>query len=151
MYRPSGKLTVTLSGSWAPGLRGVWVEKGIRRIESRINEIAAEVVAHAAALKKEREKREWRQAQEEAQRRREKEQADAAAEERRIEFLEERASWLADAERMALVVGHIRRTMEGKPSDRLAVFLEWADEHIAQLRESCSAEDVDDDLRDSDE
>jgi hypothetical protein len=152
MYRPSGKLTVTLSGaSWEPGLRSVWVEKGIRRIESRIDEIAVEAVAHAAAMKKQREElKRQEEHREEIERQREKRAAEEAEEERRIEFLEERASWLDDAERMARVVGNVRRTMGGTPSDRLAAFLEWADQHIAHLRECCSAEGVDDDLRDSD-
>lgn len=151
IFRPSCSLTITLSCRYVHRERAIWHDTASKAIESQINEIVAGAVVHAAAQKaQEREAERRRQMAEEAERRREEARAAKAKEERRIEFLTERADLFDQADALSRFVRHLQHTAPDPRPEKLVRFLEWANEHVSDLREACSAatigEDLDDDL-----
>jgi hypothetical protein len=62
-------------------------------------------------------------------------------------FLSEKAQQFEDAIRFESFLAQLRRDVPHSP--KFAAFLAWADEHIEGLRESLSAQAIDEDLRES--
>jgi len=151
MFRPGGKLTVTLAGNYNDGLREVWHDRPSARVEDQIGEVVVEAVAHAAALRVRREEQERRLVQaEEAKQKRERDAAEQKAEDNRIAFLKERVDLFEEADALARFVRHLRHTTPAHRSEKMGSFLQWAEAYVQHLRESCSAAVIDDELRGSD-
>jgi hypothetical protein len=71
-------------------------------------------------------------------------------ERKRVEFLMERTDIFEEAERLSRFLAHMRRTSRADRSGKMQEFLKWGNAHIASLRQSCTADAVDDDVAESD-
>jgi hypothetical protein len=138
IHRPSGKLTIVLGEVPERGLQRIWTDHASHRVESRIGEVAAGVIAYAQAITSRRERIEQRPTKRpESGERRQQDDMDSERQGKRVAFLRERAGMFEEAERTDRFLQHVRHT-ENCASVRMSEFLKWSDAYIAALREKCS-------------
>ena len=114
----------------------LWADKATERLEDRVTDIVADARLHAQAI----EAHERRIADRNASRR--AEEVDRLQFSKRLTFMTEHADRLVEADKAQRLAEHLRATDDGS-SLRLPAILRWLDTHTAQLRERCSAVNVD--------
>lgn len=130
MYRPSGKLSVSIGIDPMAGLRAKFTEASLGNLEERADEIVAEAVAYAAAHKVVRDKIEARLAERRA------DHGDALhveQEEGRAKFLADKATQLQQVIQLDAFVQHMRAAVP-PPLSKAAACLRWAEEHLEERR-----------------
>lgn len=118
----------------------LWRDKAAEPLDDRVTDIVAAARLHAHAI----ETRKQRIADRNASRR--AEELERSQFSKRPMFLTEHVDRLVEADRMQRLAEHLRATDDGS-SLRLPEILRWADAYVAQLRERCSAANVDQEAR----
>jgi hypothetical protein len=114
----------------------LWADTATERLEDRAADIVADTRLHAQAI----EAHERRIADRNASRR--AEELDRLQFSKRLTFVTEHADRLVEADRVQRLADHLRATDDGS-SLRLPDILRWADDYVVQLRERCSAVNLD--------
>lgn len=130
MYRPSGKLSVSIGFGPMDGLRAKFTDTRIAKVEQRADEIVAEAVAHAVSHKAVREKVERRQAERLAER--ELQRLDERDGER-AKFIRDKAAELQQITQMDSFVKHLQAAGP-PPMSNAATCLRWAEEYLEERR-----------------
>lgn len=130
MYRPSGKLSVSIGFGPMDGLRAKFMDTRIAKVEQRADEVLAEAVAHAASHKAVQEKVEKRLAQRAAET--ETQRLDDRDEERAT-FICARAAELQRIDQMNSFVKHLQAAGP-HPMSEAAACLRWAEEFLEEKR-----------------
>jgi len=128
MYRPAGKLSVSIGAGSMAGLRAKFTEASLGNLEQRAGEIVAEAVAHAAAHKVVRDKVEARLAERRADH---NDALHVEQEEGRAKFLADKAAQLQQVIRLGAFVRHLRAATPASRSGAAAC-LWWAEEHLKE-------------------
>lgn len=132
MYRPTGKLSVSLGVGPMAGLRAKFTETNNGNLEHRADEIVAEAIAHAAGHKVVRDKVEARLAERRADH---NDALHVEQEEGRAKFLADKAAQLQQVIHLDAFVQHMRAAMP-LPMSKAAACLRWAEEHLSERREA---------------
>lgn len=132
MYRPSGKLSVSIGFGPMDGLRSKFTDIRLAKVEQRADEILAEAVAHAALHKAVREKVDIQQAQRVAER--EVQRLDERDGERQ-KFVSEKAGQLQRLAQLDAFVRHLQAASP-PPHSGAAECLRWAEEHLDDRKAS---------------
>lgn len=130
MYRPTGKLSVSVGIGPMAGLRNKFTEASLGNLEERADEIVAEAVAHAAAHRVVRDKVEARLAERRADH---NDALHGEQEEGRAKFLADKAAQLQQIVHLDAFVQHMRAAMP-PPMSKAAACLRWAEEHLEKRR-----------------
>jgi len=150
IYRPSGRLGITLSQGLEKEARCRWKDGPRTRLEDQLEDVVTEAVAHAAARKARQDDIERRRAEvEERQRQAQQEPGREELDRRRFLFLKERANLWEDGEMLARFVRHLRHIAPAHRSDRLDRMLKWGDEYAEDMRKASSAAAIDEELAES--
>jgi hypothetical protein len=128
-------LTLILGDNIGDGQR-LWVDKTSRALEDQVTDIVAAARLHAQAI----EARDQRIADRNASCR--AEGLERTQFSKRLTFMTEHADRLVEADKAQRLVEHLRATDDGS-SLRMPEILRWLDTYTAQLRERCSAVNVD--------
>ena len=128
MYRPAGKLSVSLGVGPMAGVRAKFTETSHGNLEQRADEIVAEAVAHAAAHRVVRDKVEARLAERRADH---NDALHVEQEEGRAEFLAGKAAQLQQLIQLDAFVQHMRAAMP-TPMSKAGACLRWAEEHLEE-------------------
>ncbi len=126
MYRPTGKLSVSIGTGPMAGLRAKFTEASLGNLEERAGEIVAEAVAHAAAHKVVRDKVEARLAERRADH---NDALHVEQEEGRAKFLADKAAQLQQVSQLDAFVQHMRAASP-PPMSEAAACLRWAEGHL---------------------
>lgn len=145
MYRPAGKLSVSLGIAPMAGLRAKFTETTLGNLEQRADEIVAEAVAHAAAHKVIREKVEARLAERRADH---NDALHVEQEEGRAKFLADQAARLQQVIHLDAFVQHMRVAMPS-PMSKAAACLRWAEEYIEERRAALGLAGIEQAVHDS--
>jgi hypothetical protein len=146
-WRPSGKLMVTIGEGDERRLQHRWADIATHRVEDRIDDMATEAVAHADVIRSRREDLERRlAARREAEEQRRRHEAEAERLQQQFAFLKTRAELFDGVEKIGRLLAHLRGSAAADQSEKMREFLAKAEAHVAELRERCSAEAIEQDL-----
>lgn len=130
MYRPTGKLSVSIGLGPMAGLRAKFTEASLGNLEQRADEIVAEAVAHAAAHKVVRDQIDARLAERRADH---NDALHVEQEEGRAQFLADKAAQLQEVVQLDAFVQHMRAASP-PPMSGASACLRWAQEHLEERR-----------------
>jgi hypothetical protein len=149
IYRPSGRLSITLSQGHEKEARCRWKDGPRCQLEDQLEDVVTEAVAHAAARRARQDDIEHRRAEAE-ERRREAQEAPGRKEldQRRFLYLKDRAHLWEDAETLARFGRHLRHASAHR-SERFERMLRWLDDYAEDMRAASSAAAIDKELRES--